>query len=358
MKTLNRTIRRSQRTAQWPLWLMTGATVFSALLLPRQLWSAPGADPIVDTARLSRPHFVTLGAQNLVVNGNFVTDLSHWTMSVPGGTMAWIPNGAQGPEGSGAVLITNPSFYGDASLVSQCVNLPADYASLNLQFAVSTLIPDPTMGSSASAMLMPSATPNCAGSGINVDVRGLPIVTDLSSGANVQGGSYTNNIAFPPGTESVLVALQVENDRGRTSEVAFSNVGLWITRRTQDCGGDSSFLCLGASQRFSVSALFNKTCKTPQGFGVADGVVITSSAGFFWCDSNDTPEVTVAIRNDCMPTLGAHAGTYQVLLGGMTNAGVTITVTDWVTGTKKTYTNPASTPFETTLDTTGIAVCP
>jgi hypothetical protein len=51
-------------------------------------------------------------------------------------------------------------------------------------------------------------------------------------------------------------------------------------------------------------------------------------------------------------------GRWWVFAGGLTNVGVTLTVTDTQTGEFRTYTSPIGVPFAPLQDTTAFANCP
>ena len=80
---------------------------------------------------------------------------------------------------------------------------------------------------------------------------------------------------------------------------------------------------------------------------------LTEDTGYFWFFEASSVEVVVKVLDGC--PLNAHS---WVFAGGLTNVGVTLTVTDTQTGVTKTYTNPADTPFAPIQDTTAFATCP
>jgi hypothetical protein len=63
-------------------------------------------------------------------------------------------------------------------------------------------------------------------------------------------------------------------------------------------------------------------------------------------------ELLVKVLDGCGLT-----GSYWVFAGGLTNVGVTLGVTDMVTGEMRTYRSAAGTAFQPILDTAGLAVC-
>ena len=75
--------------------------------------------------------------------------------------------------------------------------------------------------------------------------------------------------------------------------------------------------------------------------------------GYFWFFEASSVEVVVKVLDGC--PLNAHS---WVFAGGLTNVGVTLTVTDTQTGAVKTYTNPPDTALAPIQDTSAFATCP
>ena len=116
------------------------------------------------------------------------------------------------------------------------------------------------------------------------------------------------------------------------------------------CTPDARTLCLNQG-RFSVTAIFQLS---PSGPSIeATAVPLTDAAGYFWFFDPANVELMVKVLNGC-----AANGFYWVFAAGLTNVGVTITVTDLRTDDRKNYTNPMGTPFEPIQDTTAFATCP
>ena len=139
---------------------------------------------------------------------------------------------------------------------------------------------------------------------------------------------------------------------GVSTSVNYDSVFFGYRPVTGTCGEDPTLLCLD-NQRFKVTAQFTQACAT--GSNSAAGVQISTVGGFLWCFDPNNPEIFVKVLNACTPTTG---NTYWVFISGLTNVGVTVTVTDSTTGQKKSYTNPNGTPFVSIEDTVGLKVCP
>ncbi|HYN21562.1 MAG TPA: choice-of-anchor Q domain-containing protein [Thermoanaerobaculia bacterium] len=117
---------------------------------------------------------------------------------------------------------------------------------------------------------------------------------------------------------------------------------------TGECISGGPILCLNQS-RFQVKVVWD----TGSEIGSGQGVKLTDESGFFTFFDPSNVELTVKILNAC--NLG---GKYWVFMSGLTNVGVTVTVTDTQTGQVKTYNNPRNRTFVPVLDTSAFATCP
>lgn len=117
---------------------------------------------------------------------------------------------------------------------------------------------------------------------------------------------------------------------------------------TGQCISGGPALCLNKS-RFQVQVIWT----TATGNGAGQAVQLTDESGFFTFFDPSNVELTVKILNGC--GLGGH---YWVFMSGLTNVGVTVTVTDTKTGAVKTYNNPINKTFTPVLDTSAFATCP
>jgi hypothetical protein len=115
------------------------------------------------------------------------------------------------------------------------------------------------------------------------------------------------------------------------------------------CTPGDGTLCLSNS-RFQVTATFNAGA---QGSGNAHVGSLTPDTGYLWFFASTNIESVIKVIDGCPVN-----GHYWVFAGGLTNVGVTITVTDTATGASTHYTNPANTTFEPVQDTTAFSTCP
>ena len=230
------------------------------------------------------------------------------------------------------------------------------------------------------------------GSGIAVDSAGSAYVTGWTSSATFPGvtggsiqpanGGFVNvfvtkiNAAGTATVYSTFLGGSVEDfgrgiavDRagdalvaGSTSSATFPGVRGSSIQPTigggfdaflakisgSDCSETPTRMCLG-NGRFAASATW----------GTADGrsgegqvVRLTSDTGYLWFFSSSNVEAVVKVLDGC--GLGGH---YWVFAGGLTNVHVVLTVTDMLTGSSKTYTNPQHTRYQPVQDTKAFA-CP
>ncbi len=115
------------------------------------------------------------------------------------------------------------------------------------------------------------------------------------------------------------------------------------------CNPTSTSLCLNGG-RFRVEAAW----RTPQGqTGSGQAVALTPDTGYFWFFSDNNVELIVKTLNAC-----SLSGRHWVFAGGLTNAEVTLRVTDTQTGTVKTYFSPLNAAFAPIQDTNAFATCP
>jgi hypothetical protein len=117
------------------------------------------------------------------------------------------------------------------------------------------------------------------------------------------------------------------------------------------CIADDTTLCLG-NGRFKVQGNYTTT---NAGSGMAHAVKLTDDTGYFWFFQQNNVEAVVKVLNGC--GLNNH---FWVFAGGLTDQGVTFTVTDTTKSptVSRTYTNPRGTKWVTITDTSALSTCP
>jgi virginiamycin B lyase len=126
-----------------------------------------------------------------------------------------------------------------------------------------------------------------------------------------------------------------------------------VSALTTICTPSATALCLD-NGRFRVEATWT-TSDGATGAATAVPLGSSSTAGYLWFFSPETPEVTVKTIEGC-----SFNGNVWFFAGGLTNVRVDVKVTDMTVpngAVSKTYTNPLGTPFQPIQDTAAFP-CP
>ncbi len=118
---------------------------------------------------------------------------------------------------------------------------------------------------------------------------------------------------------------------------------------TTACAPSATALCLNG--RFQVTATWQAASQGTGGQGMA--APLTASTGYFWFFDESNVEVIVKVLDGCESN-----GNYWVFAAGLTNVGVTLTVTDGQTQLVQTYTNDDGVAFQPIQDTSAFDACP
>jgi hypothetical protein len=283
-------------------------------------------------------------AIDLLSNPNINHNLSGWTII---GDVTFDGSDDQGGEVGTSGCASAKEVPGQAADLVQCVNLPIFWRSVDLLLDYWTKAV--TTNASSLAQIQYYSGQNCGGTFLSQ----VQQTNDFNSSSWQQIRMV--GVTAPIAAQSASVAFRTLNPDPSTSATALLDslfFGYDIVPGT--CGADQSLLCVD-DNRFQITAKFTKTCASGNGTSAA-GVQDTADGGFLWCFDPGNPEVFVKVLNACVPSLG---NTYWVFLTGLTNVGVTVTVTDTKTGHHRTYTNPDDTDFAPIFDTNpGLAVCP
>jgi hypothetical protein len=154
------------------------------------------------------------------------------------------------------------------------------------------------------------------------------------------------------------ISVTPSNNVTIASEKSTTGIPSGVYTRTQNppprppqstsCTQNATTLCL-SGDRFAVSA----TWRTNDGSsGNGQAVRLTTDTGYFTFFDPNNVEVVVKVLSAC----GLNSR-FWVFAGGLTNVNVVLTVRDSVTGTTKTYTNPANTAFQPIQDTDAFPTC-
>jgi len=114
------------------------------------------------------------------------------------------------------------------------------------------------------------------------------------------------------------------------------------------CTPSSTSLCLGGG-RFRIETTWTASDHTT---GTGTAVGLTGDTGYFWFFDDSNVEILVKILDGCDLN-----NRFWVFAGGLTNVGVTLTITDTRTGAVHTYENPEGTAFRPIQDTTAMPTC-
>jgi hypothetical protein len=118
--------------------------------------------------------------------------------------------------------------------------------------------------------------------------------------------------------------------------------------RQPGCQPDATTLCLGAGDRFRVTARWTAQGESDE----ARSIPLALDTGSFWFFNPANVELTLKVLDGC-----AVNDRFWVFVSGLTNVRVDITVEDTRTGSTWTHRNPAGTPFQPRLDTDALDVC-
>ena len=135
--------------------------------------------------------------------------------------------------------------------------------------------------------------------------------------------------------------------RGRPGELhaAALSTADPIDSASSACAAGDANLCLSGS-RFKVRADWQAGGRS----GAATAIPRTTDTGMFWFFSEDNVELVVKVLDGCREN-----GYRWVLLGGLTDVGVEVTVTDSESGRARMYRSLEGLPFASMFDVTAFA---
>ena len=159
----------------------------------------------------------------------------------------------------------------------------------------------------------------------------LASVADTEAFAGVTGGGPELALAGPADVQWALAAQAKAGFAPGFPAVA-TLAGAPVPAA---CAANTQTLCLNAS-RFQVQVDWSVPAQGRSGTGTA--IPITSDTGYFWFFSSANVELVIKVLDG--RAINQH---YWVFYGALSSVQYTIRVTDAVTGTTKTYTNPSGT---------------
>ena len=291
---------------------------------------------------LGGTHAGAAAAQNLILNGDFNSDLSHWTsFDASGAAVAWAPDDANGAPGSGSVRAFNQlNIASSVVALAQCVPVAG---GVDYELDADAFIPSGQATSGSAAVWVQwQLDATCTTPGF----FDSPVVANQVGGW-VHGQS---SITAPTNAAAARVTVEVAKSTDNDEFVAqFDNVSL-APISTGNCIATSEALCLNQG-RFRVSALWQRSNGTT---GQGQVVKLTDDTGYFWFFNAENVEMVVKVLNGCPSTFNS----YWVFAGGLTNVEVEMVVTDTEHDEVRTYTNPLRTPFQPLQDTEAFLTCP
>jgi hypothetical protein len=175
--------------------------------------------------------------------------------------------------------------------------------------------------------------------------QGPASVTWLVDGAPVAGATGSSFNFVPPAAGTYRVELRVEDKTAFVHpEMAEDLLGTsreWTVKAAGaangSCVASATRLCIdrvAGDRRFQIEVDY----KTAQASGDGKAVPLTSlgvdRGGLFWFFSADNPEMLIKVLDGC----GVNQR-FWVFYAAGTDAGLTVTVTDTVTGESKVYRN-------------------
>ncbi len=169
-----------------------------------------------------------------------------------------------------------------------------------------------------------------------------------------QGGTFGGSSGSPVMTQDGLVVGQLTGGCGDDPEDgcadgnseldgAFASTypaiaGFLSPAVTGPCTPSAETLCIddqAGDRRFRVQVAYSSAQHSGNGKAIPLSSLGVNSGGLFWFFGASNPELLVKVLNAC----GLN-NKYWIFWSAGTNVGLTLSVTDTVTGSSKTYTNP------------------
>lgn len=265
-------------------------------------------------------------AQNLVSNPGFDHDLSGWIGT--DGSVVWSSVDANGSAFSGS-LSAQP-LAGGIRAGGRSACFPASPGAYSFQYK----------------FYMPDEGPNTLGAFLRwySDASCTQLLDNSFSLGGFHNATWETIGTANFGLDAIAPA-QAQSGAFQLTTIGrayFDDVS--VQRETSCAGGH----CLH-NNRFAVTVHWRVQNQSGNGQQVS----LTSDSALFWFFNSDNIEMVVKVLDGC----GVN-GHYWVFMGGLTNVGVTTTVTDVTSGVAKTYTNTEGIAFQPVQDTLAFDTCP
>lgn len=276
---------------------------------------------------------------NLLTNGNFDTGISSWLHDQD---VVWSSDDAGGNPASGSLEIRNDDDapVGDED-AEQCFALTQGSYDFHADFR---LLGQTPLGT-ANVELKLYSQAGCPDAE-QVDSRVLAVGTAreawtplLATGVQIPSGVASGKLKLETIKTSVGTLI------GRYDRVSFAtpNIAPGV------CTPSANVLCLRGN-RFQVTADWVTGLGTSgQGFAVK----LTDDTGYFWFFDPANVETVVKVLDGCVVN-----DRFWVYSGGLTDLGITLTVSDSQSGADAVYQNVLGTPFVTITDVNALDACP
>jgi hypothetical protein len=182
------------------------------------------------------------------------------------------------------------------------------------------------------------------------------IRTGSAGATDVNHYVFANDVVvnpLPAGTHTLRVVADSTNVVAESNEAdnEYTKTFTVTASTPSSCTSSGTVLCLNGN-RFAVSVSWT----TPSGrtgeeqsiaaAGSGQAVGLTGDTGYFWFFSSNNVEMVIKVVDG-----RAVNNRFWVFAGGLTNVNVVIQVTDTLTGTVRTYTNPQGAAFQPIQDT-------
>lgn len=274
-------------------------------------------------------------AQNLVPNPGFEGDTSSW-QAYFGGSLTWAKADEANLEDSGSARISDLAAHQNITIHSAC--FPVDDTG-HIVVGGSFFSPEGNNGQGfvtlrlygddtcTTGNLVPPSAPHTAPFGRSTwtpSQRAVPV---------------------PPGAKSGNIRVTISSYSVAPTEVFVDNV---FAIQGATCADTLSTLCLNDG-RFLVTGEWRKPDGTR---GAAQVESLTSDSGYLWFFNPANIENVLKVLDAC-----SYNNHFWVFAAGLTNLGVTLDITDSLTGTTWHHENPNGEAFQPVLDAEAFATC-